>query len=150
MPVWRQLLGPGLSAGGTPVVRLLTDANLPLLTVAAVLGLLFLAQMAGHRTEQAIRRLAGTMLGVVCLGGLAAVVLAIRVRFGMASLVLFLAAVKVMDIGAYFVGTAFGRHKLIPWLSPGKRLGGPGRRTGRGDPDLPAAEPGYSEAGISL
>src|SRR5262249_23507982 len=24
------------------------------------------------------------------------------------------------DIGAYFTGKAIGRHKLIPWLSPGK------------------------------
>jgi phosphatidate cytidylyltransferase len=28
--------------------------------------------------------------------------------------------VKSTDIGAYFGGRALGRHKLIPWLSPGK------------------------------
>ncbi len=28
--------------------------------------------------------------------------------------------VKSADIGAYFTGMAIGRHKLIPWLSPGK------------------------------
>jgi phosphatidate cytidylyltransferase len=28
--------------------------------------------------------------------------------------------VKCTDIGAYFTGSAIGRHKLIPWLSPGK------------------------------
>jgi CDP-diglyceride synthetase len=27
---------------------------------------------------------------------------------------------KSCDIGAYFTGRAIGRHKLIPWLSPGK------------------------------
>jgi len=27
---------------------------------------------------------------------------------------------KSMDIGAYFTGRSIGRHKLIPWLSPGK------------------------------
>ncbi len=27
---------------------------------------------------------------------------------------------KAADIGAYFTGRAIGRHKLIPWLSPGK------------------------------
>jgi phosphatidate cytidylyltransferase len=27
---------------------------------------------------------------------------------------------KACDIGAYFTGRAIGRHKLIPWLSPGK------------------------------
>ncbi|RPI58417.1 MAG: CDP-archaeol synthase [Planctomycetaceae bacterium] len=33
---------------------------------------------------------------------------------------MFLVAVKCTDIGAYFTGSAIGRHKLIPWLSPGK------------------------------
>lgn len=28
--------------------------------------------------------------------------------------------VKSADIGAYFTGITLGRHKLIPWLSPGK------------------------------
>ena len=27
---------------------------------------------------------------------------------------------KSCDIGAYFTGRSIGRHKLIPWLSPGK------------------------------
>ncbi|TVQ78674.1 MAG: hypothetical protein EA380_05835 [Phycisphaeraceae bacterium] len=27
---------------------------------------------------------------------------------------------KAYDIGAYFTGRAIGRHKMIPWLSPGK------------------------------
>lgn len=31
-----------------------------------------------------------------------------------------LACVKLCDIGAFFTGTTIGRHKLIPWLSPGK------------------------------
>src|SRR5438874_3131046 len=33
---------------------------------------------------------------------------------------MILLVVKFTDIGAYFGGRAFGRHKLIPWLSPGK------------------------------
>jgi len=28
--------------------------------------------------------------------------------------------IKACDIGAYFTGKAMGRHKMIPWLSPGK------------------------------
>ena len=31
-----------------------------------------------------------------------------------------IAIVKMCDTGAYFTGTAIGKHKLIPWLSPGK------------------------------
>jgi phosphatidate cytidylyltransferase len=69
-----------------------------------------------------VARVSATLLAVVYLGAGAALMLAIRMdeRLGVPALVLFLAAVKFTDIGAYFTGTAIGRHKLIPWLSPGK------------------------------
>jgi phosphatidate cytidylyltransferase len=41
-------------------------------------------------------------------------------EYGLRALVLFLVAVKGTDVGAYFVGSAIGRHKLVPWLSPSK------------------------------
>ena len=31
-----------------------------------------------------------------------------------------IAVVKMCDTGAFFVGSNFGKHKLIPWISPGK------------------------------
>ena len=40
--------------------------------------------------------------------------------WGLAALVTTIAVTKSADAGAYFVGKAFGRHKLIPNLSPGK------------------------------
>ena len=33
---------------------------------------------------------------------------------------MILLCVKMTDIGAFFTGRAIGKHKLIPWLSPGK------------------------------
>jgi phosphatidate cytidylyltransferase len=39
-------------------------------------------------------------------------------------ILIFLAVVKVSDIGAYFIGSAIGRHKLIPWISPKKTIEG--------------------------
>jgi phosphatidate cytidylyltransferase len=33
---------------------------------------------------------------------------------------MILLVVKFTDIGAFFVGSRFGKHKLIPWLSPKK------------------------------
>jgi len=110
LPFWRQWLPGGVGM----------SENLVLITLAGAAALAFLCQMACHRTDQAIRRLAGTLLAVAYLGVLGACLLAIRVRFGVPALVLFLAGVKFADIGAYFTGCFFGRHKLIPWLSPGK------------------------------
>jgi phosphatidate cytidylyltransferase len=109
LPIWRQLLTGGQMG-----------ADLALMVLAGVVALTFLCQMACHRIDQAIRRMAGTLLAVAYLGVLGACLLAIRVRFGVPALVLFLAGVKFADIGAYFVGSWIGRHKLIPWLSPGK------------------------------
>lgn len=120
MPVWLQLIPT--QAGLT----LVDQVTLPLLVLGGVLAIVFFAQMARHRTDQAIQRLAGTLLGVIYLGGMGAAILAVRVRFGMPATLLFLAAVKFTDMGAYFTGSFFGKHKLIPWLSPGKSWEGLG------------------------
>jgi phosphatidate cytidylyltransferase len=79
-----------------------------------------------RETSEAIVRMAGTVLATLYLGGLAWFLVAIRVKSGSrftgstASLLMLLLVVKSTDIGAYFGGRALGRHKLIPWLSPGK------------------------------
>ncbi len=88
--------------------------------LGGVMMALFAAQIVRYRIQEAIRRLGGTMLAVGYLGICGAVLLGIRVHFGVKALALFLVAVKVTDIGAYFTGTAIGRHKLIPSLSPRK------------------------------
>ena len=43
---------------------------------------------------------------------------------GMISLILLIATVKMSDAWAYFTGKSFGKHKLIPRLSPGKTVEG--------------------------
>jgi len=40
--------------------------------------------------------------------------------WGLAALITMIAVTKSADAGAYFSGKAFGKHKLIPHLSPGK------------------------------
>jgi len=46
------------------------------------------------------------------------------VQFGPGPIILLICAGKGSDIGAYLTGINFGKHKLIPWLSPGKTVEG--------------------------
>ncbi|MDB5290323.1 MAG: hypothetical protein JWL69_1564 [Phycisphaerales bacterium] len=79
-----------------------------------------------RQAHDAIVSMAGTVLATLYLGGLGWFLMALRVKHsahftGSTMLILtILVVVKSTDIGAYFGGRAFGRHKLIPWLSPGK------------------------------
>jgi phosphatidate cytidylyltransferase len=107
-PYWGRLLWRQ-GAGDSPVAL----AGLLMLPI-------FAEQMVRFRTADALRRIAATVLAMLYLGVGAAAMLSIRMSWGVPVLVLFLAAVKFTDMGAYFVGSAVGRHKLIPWLSPGK------------------------------
>lgn len=63
---------------------------------------------------------AGALLAYVYLGLMLGFVLAIRREHDVWVLLWVLATTKACDIGAFFTGTAIGRHKLIPWLSKGK------------------------------
>ena len=73
-----------------------------------------------------------TMLGVVwigVLGSYAALILSYSNLFGGTpwgtdTLVLIAIGVVANDVGAYFVGSAFGRTPLRPWISPNKSLEG--------------------------
>ena len=82
-----------------------------------------------RETQEAILKMAGTVLATLYLGGLAWFLMAIRVKHSTGpqdfhgttwTILSILLMVKFTDIGAYFGGRALGRHKLIPWLSPGK------------------------------
>ncbi len=90
------------------------------LAIAFAVMLIFLAQMIKGRLEDALRRVACTTMGVMYLGLFGGILLLFRIRYGMEFLLMFIAAVKCTDIGAYFTGSFIGKHKMIPWLSPGK------------------------------
>ena len=50
----------------------------------------------------------------------------IRLEFGLWALFMFIFVVKFADIGAYAIGTMFGKHQFSPNISPGKSWEGMG------------------------
>ena len=89
-----------------------------------------LRRASRQQTQEAITAMAGTVLATLYLGGLGWFLMAIRVKHSAPQghgfhgntwvILTILLMVKFTDIGAFFGGKAIGRHKLIPWLSPGK------------------------------
>jgi phosphatidate cytidylyltransferase len=104
-----------------------TDIVLIWLMTIALVGSVG-AIMARRQAEGAIQDIASTWFTAVYLGLLASFLVRMRQDVagpGGAWLVMgFLLVVKSTDIFAYGTGMAIGRHKLIPWLSPGKTIEG--------------------------
>lgn len=103
------------------------DAWLPAAAVGSafwVLALVAVASYPAARTQwqrPAVRTAAGVLMLLPAWSGLTL----LQARDGGAWLVLWtMVAVWAADIGAYFAGRAFGRHKLAPSVSPGKTVEG--------------------------
>jgi phosphatidate cytidylyltransferase len=97
--------------------------------IVFVMLLAALRRAWSRQTQGAIVHMAGTVLSTLYLGGLGWFLMALRVKHSFRAsgvqgstmiVVMILLVVKFTDIGAFFGGKALGRHKLIPWLSPGK------------------------------
>ena len=86
-----------------------------LLTLVAVI-----AAAGGREARGASAAAAAPLLAFVACGVLPGFWLKVRDQFGAEALVACVLTVKASDIGAYATGHLIGRHKLIPWLSPGK------------------------------
>jgi phosphatidate cytidylyltransferase len=69
-------------------------------------------------------RLYAAEFGVFYVGGLLAALPLLHRSFGPAWVALPIAVAFANDTGAYFVGRAWGRHKMAPTLSPGKTVEG--------------------------
>ncbi len=101
-----------------------TDAAQAVAIVGTALVAMFLVSLVYHSRERNVEGVVaaagGTMFGMIYLGFMLGFLLSIR-RWESAWVVLAIVLItKSCDIGAYFTGRAIGRHKLIPWLSPGK------------------------------
>jgi phosphatidate cytidylyltransferase len=88
--------------------------------VVTVLGSFVLALRSRRGTTPATD-VAWTILGVLWVGGGGAAATAIMMLDdGLALLIAFILATAVGDIGAYFLGVRYGRHKLAPSISAAK------------------------------
>jgi len=105
------------------VIRMIAGIN----GSAALLGGLGLASMAFHTLafEHGIKTSASDFLitigGIFYLGWLAAYIISIRQLVdGQWWTLLILLAIAMADAGAYFIGSAIGKHKMLPLVSPKK------------------------------
>ncbi len=110
------------------LVSCLVPATLPATTVVGIFGTVSVMVLtvamtfySRHKTvEGVIAATGGVLLSYVYLGIMAGFLLALRREHSVFVIGWIILTTKSCDIGAYFSGKAFGRHKLIPWLSPGK------------------------------
>ena len=87
-----------------------------------------LAILSRKQTERAVSHVAVTLFIMLYLGLMGSFVVRIRCIWpgadGAWLMLIFVLTVKSGDIGAFFTGKLLGKHKLIPWLSPGKTVEG--------------------------
>jgi phosphatidate cytidylyltransferase len=102
---WRTTSGIGVLPGG---IAFLAAASLAFWLSVGLISL-----VRGHPIGS------GWATGLLVLSACWVALFELRL-LGAATLVSAMAIVWVADIGAYFAGRAFGRHKLAPHISPGK------------------------------
>ena len=106
--------------------------ELPLLVLTLIIFAIFLRQFPQKKNPQPLPTIACTMLGLVYVPFLIMFFFFLAFRWTPVApmstmsptavwLLLYLVVVvKSSDVGAYFVGSLIGRHKLFPRISPGK------------------------------
>ncbi len=96
--------------GGIPVIAGLPGALMTLVCARMITG------------RHDLRAMAADFFGVAYVAGLACYMLAMHhsADMGPGFVTFLLVAVAFSDTGAYFIGRAFGRHKMAPLTSPKK------------------------------
>ena len=91
-----------------------------------VLLALLLYQYMDYGTSAVLANCGANYFSILYLGLLSSFCVAVRIEFGLWHLLMFIFVVKSADIGAYAIGTLFGRHKFSPNISPLKSWEGMG------------------------
>jgi phosphatidate cytidylyltransferase len=113
----------------TTYVQVTPSAEMEFVLITTVCLCVFLLQFTRRNTEQALVGIATTILGIFYVGWFFSFMIKLRVvpplNMDGRMLILYLIIVtKSGDIGAYIIGTLWGRHQLIPRISPKKSIEG--------------------------
>jgi phosphatidate cytidylyltransferase len=125
LSAWRSLVEPGLVptpilGPDTTVISWMWDIFWP-----ATIVIIFVRQLTRENTFEALGGLATTLFGLAYIPALFGYLFYLRAMERGAWLVFFLILVtKMADAGAYLIGNLFGRHALIPRISPRKTVEG--------------------------
>lgn len=85
----------------------------------------FLRQFYHRGNDRPLETMAGTLMGWLYIAFLLTFFVHVLFAWDQAMtgrwlLLYMVVVVKATDVGAYFIGCRFGKHKLIPWISPAK------------------------------
>lgn len=97
---------------------------------AFVLLVLLLYQYKFYGISGVLANCGANYFSILYLGLLSSFCVAIRIEFGLWPLLMFVFVVKSADIGAYSIGSLFGKRKFSPKISPGKTWEGMGGAVG--------------------
>ncbi len=97
---------------------------------AFVLLALLLYQYIYYGTSGVVANCGASYFSILYLGLLSSFCVSMRLEFGLWPLLMFVFVVKSADIGAYAIGSLFGKHKFSPKISPSKSWEGMGGAVG--------------------
>lgn len=101
-----------------------------LLFIIAVLLTIFILQFTRKESNQAIVGVSTTLFGILYISWTFSFLMKLKMvsepylPSGSLLVAFLLLVTKSGDIGAYFIGTSFGKHQLIPRISPKKSVEG--------------------------